>query len=71
MTNSQNSKNQSYLELSEELEKIINDLHSSGQDIDKVLKDYQRGIVLTSKIEEYLLSSKNKIVKNSKITSKK
>jgi exodeoxyribonuclease VII small subunit len=62
MANSKNNQ-QSYAELSQELESIMFELQRDDIDIDKAIGDYERGLELVKKIEEYLKSAENKITK--------
>lgn len=65
------SEDGSYRQLNEELEKVIDKLQSSDLDVDHVIEEYKRGIVLIDKLEKYLESARNKVAKvNVKNTKK-
>lgn len=52
-----------FKELNDELEEILADLQSGDQDVDEVIKKYERGIELIEKLEKYLSDATNKITK--------
>jgi exodeoxyribonuclease VII small subunit len=55
--------NLSYKDLNDELDTIISELQSNDLDIDKVLTEYERGIDVISKLENYLNQAENKVNK--------
>jgi len=55
------SKN--FRQMSAELEGIIDKLQSKELDVDQILKEYQRGSEVISKLEKYLSDAQNKINK--------
>jgi exodeoxyribonuclease VII small subunit len=52
-----------YQSLNDELNRIIEDLQSNNLDIDKVLAEYERGVEVITKLEDYLGQAENKIKK--------
>lgn len=52
-----------YRELSSELDDILNKLQSGELDIDEAVKLYERGMVITKELEDYLKDAENKATK--------
>jgi exodeoxyribonuclease VII small subunit len=60
------SDNKSYSQLNQSLEAVISKLQSSDLDVDEVISEYQKGIDLVKKLENYLKTAQNKVVKLTK-----
>jgi exodeoxyribonuclease VII small subunit len=54
---------ESYASLNEELEQIINMLHSDDVSIDEALKYYERGVEIIEALERQIKDAKNKVHK--------
>ena len=52
-----------YRELSNELDDILESLQTSELDIDKAIRDYERGMIIVKQLDDYLKSAENKITK--------
>lgn len=52
----------SYEELTKELEAIVVKLQDEATSIDEALSLYEKGKAITTKLEQYLQSAKNKLV---------
>ena len=52
-----------YKRLSTELDEIIGKLQSNDLDVDEAVKAYEDGMQIAKKLEEYLQSAENKIIK--------
>lgn len=57
------SENVDYEKLTRELEEIVAKLQDDATSIDEALKLYEKGKEITSKLEEYLKTAKNKLLK--------
>jgi exodeoxyribonuclease VII small subunit len=56
------AKQQTYKELSAELDKVMADLEQGDLDIDAAVKCYERGLVIVSELETHLRDAENKVV---------
>lgn len=54
-------KAESYRKLKEELDKVLIDLESNTDDIDKAIEQYKKGVEIIGRIEKYLDKAKAKI----------
>lgn len=52
-----------YQKLNQELETLLVDLESGNGDIDKAIKQYQRGMEIVKELETYLKTAENKVQK--------
>jgi len=52
-----------YRKLSEELDGILSDLQQDDIDIDKAMRQYERGLELVKELEAYLKDAENKVSK--------
>jgi exodeoxyribonuclease VII small subunit len=59
-----------YRKLSSELDTILENLQSSDLDVDQIITEYQKGIDIVERLEEYLKSAQNKITKINQKTAK-
>jgi exodeoxyribonuclease VII small subunit len=55
------SQDSSYRSLNKELEVVIEKLQSSDLDVDQIITEYQKGIIVIDELEKYLKSAQNKI----------
>ncbi len=55
------AKEKSYSQLREELDKILIELETNIDDIDKAIEQYKKGVQLIDEIEKYLDATKAKI----------
>lgn len=53
----------SYRELSDELDEILASLQNNELDIDQATKLYEQGTKITTKLQQYLQSAENKVIK--------
>lgn len=56
-------KQADYQTLQTELDSIIESLQSADGDVEEAIKLYERGMIVLSKLEEYLQSAENKVTK--------
>jgi exodeoxyribonuclease VII small subunit len=59
-----------YKDLNAELEVIIGELQAGDIDVDRVLSEYERGINVIEKLEQYLRQAENKVTKISVSSAK-
>lgn len=63
-------KQESYRNLRQELDEILNSIQSGDLEIDEATKQYERAMDIVAKLEKYLNDAENKITKVQK-TSKR
>ncbi len=50
-----------YSEIKDDLDNVMNNLHSDELDLDQAIKLYERGIKLTNELGDYIRHAENKI----------
>lgn len=55
------NKTATYKELSDELERVMNDLEQGDLDIDDAVQCYERGLAIVRELEAHLKEAENKV----------
>lgn len=63
-------KQESYRNLRQELDEILNSIQSGDLEIDEATKQYERAMAIVAKLEKYLSEAENKITKVQKSPKK-
>lgn len=63
MQENNSDKKINYSSLSKELDQILNKIQSDDLDIDESVELYEKGMAVVKKLEEYLKTTENKIIK--------
>ncbi len=58
-----NKIDQTYSELEQELNILIDELQSGDNDVDEALRKYERGQIIIKQLHDYLKKAENKITK--------